>query len=144
MRDRRADRRHPPCLRAADILAYDRSDGFVSHAQAAVVGPRVRFETANAMALPAGDGCIDVVAAALVMNFIPDCAAALGEMRRILRPGGRRASMPGTVPGGKGFIDVFRAVAERIDPGGGTERKPTAPLLHCWRNFVGRPGYPVR
>ncbi len=46
------------------------------------------FRTADAMALPFADGEFDIVASALVINFIPDRAKALNEMRRVLRPGG--------------------------------------------------------
>lgn len=50
--------------------------------------PAAEFRVADAMALPFADGAFDVVASALVINFIPDRAKALAEMRRVLRPGG--------------------------------------------------------
>ena len=40
------------------------------------------------MVLPVADSEFDIVASALVINFIPDRAKALAEMRRVLRPGG--------------------------------------------------------
>ena len=50
--------------------------------------PTAEFRVADAMALPFADGEFDIVASALVINFIPDRAKALAEMRRVLRPGG--------------------------------------------------------
>jgi SAM-dependent methyltransferase len=39
--------------------------------------------------LPFADGAFDVVAAVTVLCFVPDAAAALREIGRVLRPGGR-------------------------------------------------------
>ncbi len=50
--------------------------------------PAAEFRTAAAMALPFANDEFDIVASALVINFIPDRAKALAEMRRVLRPGG--------------------------------------------------------
>ena len=46
------------------------------------------FRVPDATALPFDDGDFDVVASALVINFIPDRAEALAEIRRVSRPGG--------------------------------------------------------
>lgn len=50
--------------------------------------PGVDFRVGDAMALPFAQGAFDVVASALVINFIPDRTRALAEMHRVLRPGG--------------------------------------------------------
>lgn len=51
---------------------------------------RVRFEVldAPAQALPLPDASADVVVSAFVLCTVPDPAAALAEVRRVLRPGG--------------------------------------------------------
>ena len=47
-----------------------------------------RFRLADAQDLPFSDASFDVVASALVMNFVPDRARAIAQMRRVARPGG--------------------------------------------------------
>jgi ubiquinone/menaquinone biosynthesis C-methylase UbiE len=49
------------------------------------VGQRAVFQVADARALPFPDKSFDVVASALVINFIPDGALAVAEMRRVAR-----------------------------------------------------------
>jgi ubiquinone/menaquinone biosynthesis C-methylase UbiE len=50
--------------------------------------PDADWRVGDAMALPFGDDQFDIVASALVLNFIPDPNKALGDMRRVLRPDG--------------------------------------------------------
>ena len=49
----------------------------------------VEFRHGYAEALPVPDGWADVVIANGVLNLVPDKAAALGEMVRVLKPAGR-------------------------------------------------------
>jgi SAM-dependent methyltransferase len=49
----------------------------------------VEFRHGHAAALPVGDGWADVVISNGVLNLIPDKLAALQEMARVLRRGGR-------------------------------------------------------
>jgi arsenite methyltransferase len=49
----------------------------------------VTFREGYAEALPVPDGWADVVISNGVLNLIPDKAAALAEMARVLKPGGR-------------------------------------------------------
>ena len=59
--------------------------------QAAARGPaagRATFQIADARKLPFPGASFDVVASALVINFIADRPPALAEMRRVARPGG--------------------------------------------------------
>jgi ubiquinone/menaquinone biosynthesis C-methylase UbiE len=64
----------------------------------------VRVVDGVAEALPAGDGEFDAAVAALVLCTVPDQAAALAEVARVLRPGGQlrffehvAADTPGTM-----------------------------------------------
>ena len=51
--------------------------------------PDVPLVRASAQALPFRDGAFDTVVSGLVFCSVPDPAQALGEVRRVLRPGGR-------------------------------------------------------
>lgn len=66
-------------------------DPALAQIAAAVQGPaagRAQFHVADSQQLPFADASFDVVASALVINFIPDRPLAIAEMRRVSRPGG--------------------------------------------------------
>lgn len=50
---------------------------------------QVTLREGNAEAVPAGDGEFDAAIVTQVYEYVPGIAAALGELRRVLRPGGR-------------------------------------------------------
>lgn len=68
------------------IVGVDPAAAQIDYARSQI--PAAEFRAADAMALPFADDEFDIVASALVINFIPDRAKALAEMRRVLRPGG--------------------------------------------------------
>ena len=72
----------------ATVAAVDPSVEQVDLARSKPVAGRVDFRVADAERLPFKDGAFDVVASALVINFIPDRPRAIAEMRRVARPGG--------------------------------------------------------
>jgi SAM-dependent methyltransferase len=76
------------CAPAA-VCAVDPAPEQVRAAARGSVAGRVSFEVADAQKLPFPDRSFDVVASALVINFIPDRPLALAEMRRVARPRGR-------------------------------------------------------
>lgn len=49
----------------------------------------IEHRAGDAIALPAEDGSIDVVTSTQVYEYVTDLPAALAEVRRVLRPGGR-------------------------------------------------------
>lgn len=57
--------------------------------RAAELGRSVRLLQGNAHTLPFDDACFDTVVCTFGLCAIPDVDAALAEMRRVLRPGGR-------------------------------------------------------
>ena len=65
-------------------------------------GGRLQAVRGDATRLPFADGCADRIVAAEVMEHIPDDAAAIAELARVLRPGGVLA------------ITVPRRLPERI------------------------------
>lgn len=70
------------------IAAVDPAAAQVETAKQQLKSPLARFDVADACALPFEDGRFEIVASALVVNFIPDRPKALAEMRRVLRTGG--------------------------------------------------------
>ncbi len=57
--------------------------------EAAATAPvRVTVRAGTADALPLGDGEVDAAVASLVLCSVPDQARALGELHRVVRPGG--------------------------------------------------------
>lgn len=102
----------------ARLTAVEPSAGFLATARAAISDPRASFVAGDAQALPLPDASADILTLGLVLNFIPDRAQALAEMRRVLRPGGRLAFYVWDYPGGGvGFIRAFWTAAVALDPG---------------------------
>lgn len=73
----------------ADVTGVDFSPAMLEIARQAV--PEVRFQEGDAMALPFKDACFDTVTIGFGMPHLPDPPAAMVEVRRVLKPGGRFA-----------------------------------------------------
>ena len=74
-------------------LGVDISEPMLARAVRAEAGPKIGFLRADAQRLPLRDETVDAVVSIAVLQLIPDPAAALAEMARVLRPGGRLAVM---------------------------------------------------
>jgi len=72
----------------ASVIGIDPSVEFVTSASEEVADDRAVFQVAGAEALPLNDASVDVVASGLVLNFVPDVVAAIGEMQRVVVPDG--------------------------------------------------------
>jgi len=72
----------------AEVFAVDPEAAQIDHASREITGTRASFRVADGCALPFAESMFDIVASALVINFIPDRPRAISEMRRVARPGG--------------------------------------------------------
>lgn len=90
---------------ARRILAIDLDPRMVTLARrrlATYASDRVVIETGDALSLPAAAGSVDAVVELGIFHHIPDWNAAMGEVARVLRPGGQFV-----------FADVTRHALDR-------------------------------
>lgn len=80
---------HELLLAGADVVGLDKSEQMVEHARQLVNG-RARIEVAD-LGQPLymiDSNSMDLVTASLVLHYLPDWNGILGEVHRVLRPGG--------------------------------------------------------
>jgi ubiquinone/menaquinone biosynthesis C-methylase UbiE len=85
-------------------LGVDISVPMLTRAVHAQAGPNTVFIRADAQKLPFRDETVDAVNSIAALQLVPDPAAALAEMRRVLRPGGRLAVMVPTAGQAERFL----------------------------------------
>jgi len=96
------------------VSAVDPSESF-----AAAVGrrfPGIVVQRSAAEGLPFDDDSFDVAAAQLVVHFMADPVAGLGEMARVVRTGGVVAACVWDLDGGQSPLSLFWEVARSLDP----------------------------
>lgn len=72
------------------IVGVDRSPQMLSAAARRCAGHRnVTLHEADVAALPVDDAAFDRALSVQVIEYVPDVTAALAELRRVVRPGGR-------------------------------------------------------
>jgi SAM-dependent methyltransferase len=102
-------------LDASRVAAVDPSEPFAKACAERV--PGVRVEVAAAEALPFADASFDAALSQLVVNFMTDAPAGLGEMRRVTRPGGTVASAVWDYAGEMTLLRRFWDAAVALDAG---------------------------
>lgn len=94
-----------------------------ARAEAASLDHRVRFQVASGTNLPFDDGTFDVVHAERVLQHCADPVAVVGEMTRVVRPGGKVV-----------LIDTDWASISLASPSGDAERRVARLLLDAVPN----------
>jgi SAM-dependent methyltransferase len=105
--------------RFADVTSTDYVPALLAkgRARAEAEGLNVRFETADAEALPYADASFDVVLSTFGVMFAPDQRCASGELLRVVRDGGR-IGLANWTP--EGFIGrLFRVIGAHVPPPAG-------------------------
>jgi SAM-dependent methyltransferase len=112
-------------LAAARRFAHVTSTDYVPHlldkgaARAKAEGLDIRFQVADAEALPFDDGAFDVALSTFGVMFTPEHARAARELKRVVRPGGR-IGMANWTP--EGFIgQLFRVIGAYVPPAAGLQ-----------------------
>jgi SAM-dependent methyltransferase len=101
-------------LGAEAVVAVDPSSPFVEAARAR--HPGVQVLEASAEALPFEDGTFDVALAQLVVHFMADPVAGIGEMRRVTRRGGVVSACVWDYGGGISPLGAFWQAARELQP----------------------------
>lgn len=117
----------------ARITGVDLGEAFVRAAQARVPGGRFRQGDVTDLADP--DGAYDAALSLLVLQFVPDRAKAVREMRRVTRPGGIVAAAMWNFGGGMTFLRMLFDTAAALFP----EEGEAFRAAHC-ADDVGAPG----
>jgi ubiquinone/menaquinone biosynthesis C-methylase UbiE len=95
----------------ATITGVDASAEMIATARA--LAPELAFHEGNAMKLPFGDASFELVISQQMLQFVPDRAAALRELRRVLVPGGRFVAATWRARHEQPLYEVLGQIAER-------------------------------
>jgi len=104
-------RHYPPEVRLAAVDISARMIGIAAQ-RAAALGRAVDLRVGDAEALEFPDASFDTVVCTLALCSIPDPRAAVTEMRRVLRPGGRVLALEH----GPSSNGVVRALQRAVEP----------------------------
>ena len=89
-------------VRGASVMGIDHSEGMLGRARIkadeAGVAPIATFEAMDAEALALENSSFDVAASLYVIRHLPNPQAAIHELHRVLRPGGRLVVAVGARP----------------------------------------------
>ena len=97
------------------IIGIDVAEPYIRYARSRSTAPFLSFEVGEAAHLPFGPGVFSGAAAQLVLNFIPNAEAAVREMRRVTRRGGRVAAAVWDFRGGLVYQRMFWDTAAGLD-----------------------------
>jgi SAM-dependent methyltransferase len=98
------------------IVAVDRSAPFLAFARRAIASKAVRFAVGDARALPLASGRCGAAISGLMLNFVPDPAAAVREMARVTQAGSHVALYVWDYRGGMEMMRHFWDAAIEVDP----------------------------
>lgn len=102
---------------AASVVGGDFTAGMVATASRRYAGERAyRWTVSDVLHLPFGDATFDAVTNGFLLRNVVDLPAGIGEMARVLRPGGRLVCLDMThIPGGA-FSAPYRFYFDHVMP----------------------------
>jgi SAM-dependent methyltransferase len=118
-------------IESVQVTGIEPAPAFVRYAREHAGGDLVRFEVGDALALPFPDDAFDRTLSMLVLNFVPDPAAALQQMIRVTRPGGITAATVWDYGDGMQMLRTFWDAAVALDPDAAQRDERHMPLSTC-------------
>jgi SAM-dependent methyltransferase len=112
-----ADRRAPEQVAGVDIATP-----YIAFARSRPGAAGIGFAVGDACRQPYSDSSFAAALTQLSLNFVPDAAQAVREMRRVVSPGGVAAAAVWDFRGGLVFQRLFWDTAAGLDPGAGAAR----------------------
>lgn len=106
----------PEIANIAGVTGIDLTEPFLEFARARNTDPRISFQSADARTIPFEDNSFDRAFSMLVLQFIPDAARAVAEMRRAVRPGGTVTAAVWDNYGGQPHVRMVWEIAAVLDP----------------------------
>ncbi len=97
------------------VIGVDPSEGFLATARRQLQA-RAQLYQGDAAAVLLHDSSVDAVVSGLVLNFVPDPAAALAEMARVAAQGGTVAAYVWDYAGKMELMRLFWDAAVELDP----------------------------
>ena len=106
----------PEIANIGTITGIDLTPGFIEFARSRNSDPRTKFQQADARELPFEARSFDRAFSMLVLQFIPDAARAVAEMKRVVRPGGTVTAAVWDSFGGQPHVRLIWDIAAVLDP----------------------------
>jgi demethylmenaquinone methyltransferase/2-methoxy-6-polyprenyl-1,4-benzoquinol methylase len=100
--------------RGAEVVGSDFSEGMLARAR--TKAPTIRFEQADALALPYPDDSFDAATVGFGARNFAELERGLSEMARVVRPGGRVVVLEITTPSRPPLSTFFSLWFDRIVP----------------------------
>jgi SAM-dependent methyltransferase len=104
------------------VAAIDIATPYIAFARSRLGASGIGFAVGDACGLPYADSSFAAALAQLSLNFVPDAAQAVREMRRIVQRGGVVAAAVWDFRGGLVFQRLFWDTAVGLDPGAAAAR----------------------
>ena len=104
------------------VAALDIAIPYIAFARSRPGAAGIGFAVGDACRLPYPDGSFAAALAQLSLNFVPNAAHAVRDMRRVVRPGGGVAAAVWDFRGGLVFQRLFWDTAAGLDPDAGVAR----------------------
>lgn len=111
------------------VHGVDPSEGQLEYARRRLAAHGAQFTRADAMALPFSAASFDAAVMPLVIFFVPDPAKGVGEMARVVRPGGSVSAYAWDLDGGGFPYEALHAAMRELGTPALTPPSPEASRL---------------